>query len=323
VLVRRPKDLWEDMSDAIESWDVKRIDSDVIDAESGFGSAWNREHLALVDDELQLLLLETADEFKLLVEGRVFVPNGYLIVFMAVLVLAIVVVVVLVLAVMVVVVLVLAIVIVVMLVLAIVIVVVLVISIMVMRVLYVKDVLGEHDLFRKAMVSEHLCQDPFAKRREKEEDELLWELGESVVGRDKVCQCWVAVEDRLVMLLASLMVKVPANVMLTVNLLNGRRPGRELAREQEGRVENGRRRKERVIDSVDVAVLGFDVGEGYLGIEVDLESRRDQLLLHSDPQRPTVVCSKLGTKSGRKGVVLGELHGAIRFWKTMVLEHRT
>jgi len=228
-----------------------------------------------------------------------------------------------VLAIMVVVVLVLAIMVVVVLVLAIVIVVVLVISIMVMRVLYVKDVLGEHDLFRKAMVSEYLCQDPLAKRREKEEDELLRELGESVIGRDKVCQCRVAMEDRLVMLLASLMVKVPANVMLAVNLLNGRRPGRELAREQEGRVENGRRRKERVIDSVDVAVLGFDVGEGYLGIEVDLESRRDQLLLHSNPQRPTVVCSEFGTKSGRKGVVLGELHGAIRFWETMVLEHRT
>jgi hypothetical protein len=76
----------------------------------------------------------------------------------------------------------------------------------------------------------------------------------------------------LVMLLASLVVKVPANVMLTVNLLNGRRPGRELAREQECRVENSGRRKERVVDSVNVAVLGFDVGQGYLGIEVDLES---------------------------------------------------
>jgi hypothetical protein len=130
------------------------------------------------------------------VEGRVFIPDGYLIVVVVVmLVLAIVIVVVLVLAIVIVVMLVLAIVIVVMLVLAIVIVVVLVISIMVMRVLDVKDVLGEHDLFRKAMVSEHLGQDPLSKRREEEEDELLWELGESVVGRDKVCQCRVAVED--------------------------------------------------------------------------------------------------------------------------------
>jgi hypothetical protein len=322
VLVRWLENLRKDMGDAVQSGDVKRVDRNVIDAESGFGGTRNWENLALVNDDLQLFLLETARKLELLVEGRVVVQRRQLVVVVVMLTVVIVMVVVLTIMIVVVVV-VLAIVIAVVLVLAIMVMVVFVVSIMVMRVLDVEDMLGEHYLFREAMISEHLCQCALAERREEEEDELLGELGEGVVGGDKISERRIAVEDGLVLLLTGLVVKVPANMVLTVDFLHGRRPCGELAREQERSVEDGGRREERVVDPVNVAVLGFDVRLGDLGIEVDLKSGWHQLLLHTNPQRSTVVGSELGTKSGSKSVVLGQFQAAISFRETVILENGT
>jgi hypothetical protein len=59
VLVRWLENLRKDMGDAVQSGDVKRVDRNVIDAESGFGGTYEDEKRLVDKKELQRTKVET------------------------------------------------------------------------------------------------------------------------------------------------------------------------------------------------------------------------------------------------------------------------
>jgi hypothetical protein len=225
--------------------------------------------------------------------------------------------------------------------------------------------LGEDDVRLDKVVSEDPPHGIVTEGGKEEELELLGKLLERLGGREEGGDSRGASEDGVVLLLGFPRGELPSDILFLMDLsrpttksisalllilghigthlLDSSGKGIKLSSE-EGSVENTRRRQQRVVDLVQVTVDGLPVrvsGDD-LGVEVELERGRNELLLKVDPERLAVIGTELGVKGGanrkddrcqsrqarswrkrldsRNGLVVGQLGSRQRLRKSVVLQ---
>lgn len=109
--------------------------------------------------------------------------------------------------------------------------------------------------------------------------------------------------------------------METAHLLDSSSPSVEVPREK-GRAQDRGGRNQGVVNLVQVTVLGLPVrlGRNDLGVKVELERRRHQLLFGPDTKRLLIVGSKLGNENGSNRPVGSQVTSREGFGKSVVLE---
>jgi len=130
--------------------------------------------------------------------------------------------------------------------------------------------LGEEEGLWDGVVHQHLCERLLAKGGEEVKLELGWETAEGEVGRREERDEGLAAEDR-VSGRRFLPVVLVLNVLARVETLDGAGEGGEGVWEEEGLLEDGAWGNQGVVESVEVAVAGLDVGNEDVGVEVELD----------------------------------------------------
>lgn len=181
--------------------------------------------------------------------------------------------------------------------------------------------LGEDGVSGDDVELQDLPQDILSEGREEEELKLLGQLLERVGGRYESGDSGSTDKDGVMLFLGKLSRELPGDRTGSSNLLNGGGEGIEITAEED-RVQDGRRGQEGVIDLVQVSVDGLPVrvSGNDLGVKVQLEGRRNKVLLDSQSKRLSVVRSKLGDKGGSDGLVVSQLSSSNGLGKSVVLQ---